>query len=192
MTTIQPAARLATMPPKRALAPTPPSASTAVAEAVTSPQRDGLTPLPKNDRMRRFFNPDYLSAEDKLRRSEQIRHAAETVRYSSTTGHQALQQQTGLTLDQARKLEQFAQTTNDRELIREAGFLVRMLTPPAGETPAARPGDRTTPTQYYSSAAQRACAAAVGRQAYQDGLRITDEAFVQRVIDTCGPGQERK
>ncbi|MBS2036454.1 hypothetical protein JST97_15795 [bacterium] len=68
---------------------------------------------------RRLVNPNYLSQDEQRGRQSSIHSAAETLRNGGKVS---------MTLDEARKLEQYASTTGDAELKREADFLCRMLT----------------------------------------------------------------
>ena len=68
---------------------------------------------------RRLINPNYLSQNEQQARQSSIQSAAETLRSGGKVT---------MTLEEARKLEQYANTTGNAELKREADFLCRMLT----------------------------------------------------------------
>jgi hypothetical protein len=180
----------------------PASATQQVSQAVTSPSRQGLSPVPREfrdgpmDHVRRFWSPGYQSEGDKFQMRQRIGDAAERLRSGQTGGHQVNASLAGMNLDEARKLQEFARNSKDPELQREASFLVQMLTDmrpgPVPVNSGSGPVPRTTPTQFYSSPTQRRCAAAVMREAASEGLTVNDERFVQRVITRCGPGDQKE
>ncbi|MFN8608681.1 MAG: hypothetical protein U0931_14185 [Vulcanimicrobiota bacterium] len=67
---------------------------------------------------RRLVNPNYLSQDEQRGRQSAIHSAAETLRNGGKVT---------MTFEEARKLEQYAGTTGDAELKREADFICRML-----------------------------------------------------------------
>jgi len=80
---------------------------------------------------RRLVNPNYLSQNEQQARQSSIHSTAETLRNGGKVT---------MTLAEARKLEQYASTTGNAELKREADFLCRMLTD-------YRPTQESQPTQ---------------------------------------------
>ena len=107
---------------------------------------------------RRLVNPSYLSKDEQQARQSSIRSTAEALRNGGKTS---------MTLAEARKLEQYALTTGNAELKREADFLCRMLTD-------YRPSQDSQPTQPkpQPGAGRMPFEGGTGRAASDTGCRI--------------------
>lgn len=186
---------------KAAEAPAASPVSATVAQSLTSPNRAGLTPLPQGeakteyadtrmDGLRRWFKPDYVSAGDKARMTDKIRASAEKLRYSQSGGFENNRRLVGFSIEEARKLENFARGSKDSELLREATFIVDMLAdsrPSLGADPIDPGQQRTIPTLHYPRNTQEGrCAAAVAARAHREGKR--GDNLAREVIENCGAG----
>lgn len=130
------------------------------------------------DRLLKMVNPQHLSPQEKQSQSNRISEAAERLRYKPN--NQTWGQAAGMSLDEAKKLQSYAQSSGDANLKREADFLVRMLSDqrPSNDSPA--PNAAPQGHRRYGSDAQ--CAASVLR-ANQGKSR---EEKLQQVYQGCG------
>lgn len=141
------------------------------------------------DSVRRWLNPNHLSEGDKQKARERIQQAAERLRGDSSQAglpHERAARATGMSLEEARKLEAFAHTTKDAELLREARFLVQMLTDsrPSLDVPRPDPGQqRTLPLEHYQGSQAR-CAASAARRHPE----LRGDNLVRTIWAECGGG----
>ncbi len=160
-----------------------------VAGAFTSAS-DTTPKVGLKDRMLKLVDSNHLSPQEKEASTARIRQAADKLRYAKpgqTSGQAA-----GMSLEDAKKLQAYAETTGDKELIREAGFVRQMLTdmrPSSDAGPGSNESgqQRTLPTQYFlPGGSQARCNAAQGPILAAQGLK--GDNFVRALNERCGEG----